>query len=125
MEAIVSTLERRELENGPDGIRVQGYSELLAYYLLQGELCNAKFLWKRVPSNMKQNPEIDAVWNVGKRLWVKDMPGFYQATNAFQWSAPIAPIMQQLTGGGRLKGKIMQILVISDDVLISLFCFIF
>ncbi|CAL8091803.1 unnamed protein product [Orchesella dallaii] len=96
METAIITLEQRELENGPDGIRVEGYTELLTYYLLQDELCNAKFLWKRVPSNMKQNAEIDAVWNVGKRLWTKDMPGFYEAASAFQWSAPIAPIMNQL-----------------------------
>jgi len=104
METVVSGLEQRELENGPDGIRAEGYTELLAYYLLQGELCNAKFLWKRVPSGMKQgHPELEAVWEVGRRLWTKDMSGFYQAAGGFQWSAPIAPIMNQLIEAVRQK----------------------
>lgn len=100
----VDTLERRELDNGPDGLTVQGYTELLAYYLLSGSLPNAKYLWKRVPSTMKSSsPELEAVWAVGRRLWVKDMPGFYQAIAAYQWSSSISPIITKLAGNHALN----------------------
>lgn len=62
IEELINNLEQCELENVPNGIGVEGNTELLAYQLLPDELCNAKFLWKRVPQIMKhQSPEFEVV----------------------------------------------------------------
>jgi len=94
----VEVLEFRELEGlGPDGFSAEGYTELLANYLLQGDLANARFLWKRTPLTKKQqHPELASVWSVGQRLWQRDMLNFYLTARSFQWSPAIAPIMAQL-----------------------------
>ena len=62
------------------------YTELLAAYLAEGELirlisshlpsctnlvlqgliCRAKFLWKRIPAASKQDGELPRVWAIGK-----------------------------------------------------------
>jgi len=91
-------LEFQELQGlGPEGFSAEGYTELLATYLLRGDLCDAKFLWKRIPPLKKQqNVELAAVWSVGQTLWLRDMPNFYLTARSFQWSATIAPIMAQL-----------------------------
>jgi COP9 signalosome complex subunit 8 len=94
----VEILEFQELEGiGPEGFSPEGYTELLANYLLQGDLPSARFLWKRIPPLKKQHSlELTAVWTVGQALWRKDMPNFYQTARSFQWSPTIAPIMTQL-----------------------------
>ena len=79
-------------------LRLEHYTEVLASYLLQNDLCNGKFLWKRVPLEMKTNEELAAVWRVGQKLWAKDMPGFYAEVQAFPWGPSVAPIMTQLIG---------------------------
>jgi len=98
MATALEILESRELEaTGPDGFSPEGYTELLANYLLLGDLCNARFVWKRIPALKKQqNLELAAVWSVGEALWKKDLSTFYQTARSFQWSPAIAPIMAQL-----------------------------
>jgi len=101
MDRNLSLLEFQELETGPDGFRVELYTELLASYLLEGDICNAKFLWKRIPATLKQNAELVAVWGVAQKMWGRDMPGFYAAVRNFQWSQTIAPIINKLIDSKR------------------------
>lgn len=76
----------------------QLYTQLLAIYLLQNDLCNAKYLWKRIPQTVKStHPEIHNVWKVGQKMWQRDFPGIYEALNK-QWSNDLAEIMQKLLG---------------------------
>lgn len=96
-DKLSSELEKQELE-APTGVASPStYAQLLAIYLYQNDLCNAKFLWKRIPQNITaSNPEIPAIWLVGQKLWKKDLPGTYQALAAFNWTEPIANIIRAL-----------------------------
>lgn len=97
IDKLAEDLERQELE-APTGIASpQVYSQLLAIYLYQNDLCNAKFLWKRVPANVKTaNPEIGHIWTVGQHLWRGDFPATYKALNAVNWTEIVADIMKNV-----------------------------
>ncbi|EEB10874.1 COP9 signalosome complex subunit, putative [Pediculus humanus corporis] len=98
LEALAQNLEKQELENAASGATVspQLYSQLLAIYLLQNDLNNAKYLWKRIPQSIKTtHPEIFNIWKVGQKMWQRDFPGIYEALNR-QWSNDVAEIMQKL-----------------------------
>ncbi|XP_037297646.1 COP9 signalosome complex subunit 8 [Manduca sexta] len=96
-DKLCGDLEKQELE-APNGIASPStYAQLLAIYLYQNDLCNAKFLWKRIPQNItSSNPEITAIWSVGQKLWKKDLPGTYQTLAAYNWTEPVANIIRAL-----------------------------
>jgi len=89
----LNLLEYRELERlrGPEALG--DIMEHLATYLLKGDLCDAKLLWKRIPAFHKENPELAAIWGVGQALWLRDMPKFYSKARSFEWSPRIQSIM--------------------------------
>ncbi|CAK1603068.1 unnamed protein product [Parnassius mnemosyne] len=96
-DKLCGELEKQELE-APNGVALPStYAQLLAIYLYQNDLCNAKFLWKRIPQNItSSNPEIAAIWAIGQKLWKKDLAGTYQTIAAYTWTEPIANIIKAL-----------------------------
>lgn len=96
-DKLCAELEKQELEAPTGAVSPSIYGQLLAIYLYQNDLCNAKFLWKRIPPNItSSNPEIAAVWAIGQKLWKKDLPGTYQALAAHNWTEPVANIITAL-----------------------------
>jgi len=89
---MATELERQELE-APDGIASpQIYGQLLAIYLLQNDLPNAKYLWKRIPNNIKEeNPELGKLWGVGQKLW-QSISSVYGAL-ADEWPDYLKPVI--------------------------------
>ncbi len=60
---------------------------------------HAKLLWKRVPGAVKSsNPEIPALWEVGKRLWRREFQEVYPIISGQQWPPNIQPLLHQLQG---------------------------
>ncbi|XP_054284816.1 COP9 signalosome complex subunit 8-like [Macrosteles quadrilineatus] len=92
--AIANGIEMKELE--ADGsVTPQMYGQLLAIYLYQHDLCNAKYLWNRIPSQCKvEYPELNHIWSVGKAMWLRDYPGVYSALNSQPWSDNVAEIIK-------------------------------
>ncbi|KAF7278056.1 COP9 signalosome subunit 8 [Rhynchophorus ferrugineus] len=97
IDKLIEDLERQELE-APTGIASpQVYSQLLAIYLYQNDLCNAKFLWKRIPLTVKNtNPELGEIWKVGQHLWKSDFTATYASLNGFNWSETVSEIMRNV-----------------------------
>ncbi|XP_073941858.1 COP9 signalosome subunit 8 [Choristoneura fumiferana] len=90
-------LEKQELEAANGVASPSTYAQLLVIYLYQNDLCNAKFLWKRIPPSItSSNPEIAAIWAVGQKLWKKDLAGTYQALATYNWTEPVANITRAL-----------------------------
>ncbi|KAH9489601.1 COP9 signalosome complex subunit 8 [Bulinus truncatus] len=86
-------LEKQELEYGASPASPVLYSQLLAIYLLQNDLCNAKFLWKRIPLSIKQmSPELGTIWQVAQKMWSKDYAATYEALQK-EWSEDVKNIM--------------------------------
>ncbi|XP_076240475.1 COP9 signalosome subunit 8 isoform X2 [Calliopsis andreniformis] len=96
VDKFLQELEKAELE-APDGVAsTQTYAQLLAVYLYQNDLCNAKYLWKRIPSDLKTgNAELGQIWVVGQRMWQRDWPAVHVALNA-EWSEDVSDIMAAL-----------------------------
>lgn len=61
-------------------------------------MCNAKFLWKRIPQSVKaKSPELAQIWQVGQKMWLKDWPSVYIALN-HEWSPDVSRFISALTG---------------------------
>lgn len=94
IEKLSEDLEREELE-AANGAAPAVYRQLLAIYLYKNDLCNAKYLWKRIPPSIKaNNKELAQVWAVAEHMWKRDLPGTYKALGSCVWSENIAEIMK-------------------------------
>ncbi|RLU19998.1 hypothetical protein DMN91_006604 [Ooceraea biroi] len=93
---LMNELETRELES-PNGIMcAREYAQLLTIYLYQDKICNAKFLWKRIPSDIKAvHEELGRIWLVAQRMWQRDWPAVHVALNT-EWSDDVKEIMVSL-----------------------------
>nr|XP_058973697.1 COP9 signalosome complex subunit 8-like [Pocillopora verrucosa] len=68
-----------------------------AKYVKITKHCNAKFLWKRTPDEIKlSTPELAKLWNVGCHIWKRDFVAVYNALKE-EWSPSIQPIIAALT----------------------------
>ncbi|KAL3922637.1 MAG: hypothetical protein SGPRY_004486, partial [Prymnesium sp.] len=66
-------------------------------YLLTHQPGAARFLWKRLPADVKADGELSAIWQIGKHMWHKNPPGVQQATRGFGWAQPlIASLVEKL-----------------------------
>lgn len=92
-KTLLVELEQLEID---DEATAQTYSQLLALYLYENEMCYAKFLWKRIPKTLKNNcPELISIWNVGQKMWKQDWSGVYEALS-IKWSKTVSEIMDSL-----------------------------
>ncbi|XP_055635750.1 COP9 signalosome complex subunit 8 [Toxorhynchites rutilus septentrionalis] len=93
---LTQLLEKQEIE-APNGIvSVQLYSELFAAYLYRDDLCNARFLWKRIPLSVKTgHAELEQMYKVYQCLWNNDIAGFYKVIN-HDWSKHVSELMFEL-----------------------------
>jgi len=88
------------------------YKVHLLSYLLQGQLDRARFLWKRVPEEIKSaDAELQAVWAVGKAMWQTDHRLAVQqsAASAFAWSGPLVATLINTLHEQYLKHSFTQI----------------
>lgn len=93
-EELCIKCEQMELDGSASG---EVYTQLLAVYLFQNDICNAKFLWKRTPDEIKlSTPELAKLWNVGCHIWKRDFVAVYNALKE-EWSPSIQPIITALT----------------------------
>ena len=87
ISSLVTYCEQFELNLGHQGLAPAAsngvYKVHLAAHLMCEQLDEARFLWKRVPGEQRdQDPEFVALWAVGKAMWVKDMAGAQAAMAA-------------------------------------------
>ncbi|KAJ1375612.1 hypothetical protein SESBI_50813 [Sesbania bispinosa] len=72
-----------------DGIPYQDdwpYAIHLLAYIYVHEINSARFLWKSIPSSIKESkPEVTAIWKIGQKLWLRDYTGVHEAIRGFDW----------------------------------------
>ncbi|KAL0119167.1 hypothetical protein PUN28_009638 [Cardiocondyla obscurior] len=96
LNKLMNELEISELESPNGVISAQSYMRLLAIYLHQNDLCNAKYLWKRIPLEVKTaHEELGRVWTVGRCMWQRKWPAVHIALNV-EWSEDIKDVMVAL-----------------------------
>uniref|UniRef100_A0A3Q2CMZ4 COP9 signalosome subunit 8 n=1 Tax=Cyprinodon variegatus TaxID=28743 RepID=A0A3Q2CMZ4_CYPVA len=80
-DRLLEQCEAQELE-APGGVATpQVYAQMLALYLLNNDMNNARYLWKRIPQNIKSVSHGDVWWTCMKS-------GFY-------WTGPIGSVLQR------------------------------
>jgi len=56
-------------------------------------------LWKRIPADVKEHhPEIQAVWKVGVKLFIRDLPAIYPLVDQVEWPGHLKNIMNCIKG---------------------------
>ncbi|KAL7294812.1 hypothetical protein TKK_0011742 [Trichogramma kaykai] len=115
LEEILVKLEEEELNSDDGSVNPETYCQMLAIYLYQNELCLAKFLWQRIPANVKMAcSDLRKIWSVGKKMWTRDWEEVHIALNV-EWNANVREIMQAL------KGKVQErVLKLVGDAYASL-----
>ncbi|CAG8442499.1 2219_t:CDS:2 [Diversispora eburnea] len=98
------------------------YGPFLLGYLVQQDLPSARFLWKRLPDNIKGNSkELKAIWDVGVALWQREYENVYSIINSQTWNPTIAPLLEQLSEN--LRERMFSLIseayssIIIDDVI--------
>jgi len=95
-DKLVRDLEQQELEAAGGVPAVGVYSQLLALYLLQNDLCSAKFLWKRIPSDIKAaHEDLEHIWALGQKMWQRDLPAIYECLQR-EWPDRLKPTMHKI-----------------------------
>jgi COP9 signalosome complex subunit 8 len=95
---LVRLLEDFELEvaSEPGTKETPLYSLQLLAYLLQNELEGARFLWKRIPSDIKKTrPELASLWKIGKNMYLRNYPETWKALHG-NWSGTVKSLVDLL-----------------------------
>ncbi|KAG5329162.1 CSN8 protein, partial [Acromyrmex charruanus] len=93
LNKLMNELEISELESPTGVISAQAYMRLLAVYLHRNDLCNAKYLWKRISPDVKAaHEELGRVWTVGQCMWQRNWPAVHTALNV-EWSEDVKDVM--------------------------------
>jgi COP9 signalosome complex subunit 8 len=103
--SLAKILEGQELESPADQTSPQVYGQLLAIYLLFTDLTSAKFLWKRIPDNVKAaNNELSVIWSVGKLMWKKNYSEIYRTIDSIPvWPNHLKNIMKLISESTRQR----------------------
>ncbi|XP_030556097.1 COP9 signalosome complex subunit 8 [Drosophila novamexicana] len=90
----LSKLENEELENISPGAEI--YQQLMAIYLYQNKLANAKLLWMRISNNLKeQNKELAQLNLLNLALQHNSYADFFKHIK-YDWSETNKPIIDDL-----------------------------
>jgi COP9 signalosome complex subunit 8 len=103
--SLSKVLEGQELESPTGQTSPQVYGQLLAIYLLFNDLTSAKFLWKRIPDDVKAaNNELSVIWSVGKLMWKKNYSEIYQTIDSIPvWPNHLKNIMKLISESTRQR----------------------
>lgn len=98
--ALASFCENFELDlrhnEEPTATSILVYKLQLLCYLLCERLDSARFLWKRLPIEFRDE-ELCSLWEVGVQMWQHNPAGVQAALAAFDWSGPfVAPLVERL-----------------------------
>ncbi|XP_011189353.1 COP9 signalosome complex subunit 8 isoform X1 [Zeugodacus cucurbitae] len=91
---LMQKIELEELTQ--TNIDVESYIQLLAIYLYQDKIADAKYLWRRIPQVLKEdNNELERLNLVMCTLIANNATDFFRQVD-YPWSANIKHIMQDL-----------------------------
>ena len=97
---LLQECERAELQPDtapPNLTPIKMYQVHLLALLLNRELTAARALWRRIPQQFKVDPELHALWKVGKAVFKHDTPLALTTLKDNNWSEQIiAPLCSAL-----------------------------
>lgn len=94
--ARLAELEVQELQ-AEDEPSDKLYAQLLALYILTDDLISAKFLWKRIPSNVKSdNEDLRTIWDIAVNLTRRTPSAIYFLIRERDWPPHVKTIMSRI-----------------------------
>ncbi|XP_065357214.1 COP9 signalosome complex subunit 8 [Calliphora vicina] len=91
----IEILEKEELEMPTSEVTM--YTKLMAYYLVENKLFDAKFLWSRIPQSMKTDAiELQKLNELQKSLVSNNFADAFININKTEWSDEIKTVMDDL-----------------------------
>jgi len=80
----IQTCEEYELDAAADQtLPSPNYTIYLLSYILDNDLSNARFLWKRIPAQLKAtNPDLPAIWKIAQSMLKNQYADVFRAMNA-------------------------------------------
>eukprot|EP00299_Pterocystis_sp_00344_P003810 c14590_g1_i1.p1 GENE.c14590_g1_i1~~c14590_g1_i1.p1 ORF type:complete len:217 (+),score=30.25 c14590_g1_i1:43-651(+) len=75
----------------------------LLTYLIVNDITNARHLWRRLRTDLQNHPEIQATWDVTKRLAAKDDQAAHSILVAFNWPDGVRPFVSSLADAIRKR----------------------
>eukprot|EP01111_Echinosteliopsis_oligospora_P013326 TRINITY_DN475_c0_g1_i1.p1 TRINITY_DN475_c0_g1~~TRINITY_DN475_c0_g1_i1.p1 ORF type:complete len:200 (-),score=42.73 TRINITY_DN475_c0_g1_i1:87-686(-) len=92
--------EHIELESSneaPNAAAPSFYKVQLFTYLIINDLDSARFLWKRIPTEIRAaHPELGLIWKIGQAMWKREYANVY-ASLRVDWSPLCLPLANALT----------------------------
>lgn len=88
-ELDVIELQTADLDQWPHALQLLGH-------IYNGDLEDARFVWKRASDTHKQNSELKAAFALLQQLWNKNYQGVWPALTSFQWSEPATPLVHAI-----------------------------
>jgi len=80
-EELIRVCEQYEFESAneaPSAATLPFYGVQLFAYLLINDLNSARFLWKRIPTDVKAAvPEFASIWRIGQSMWKREYNNIY------------------------------------------------
>ncbi|KAI9177170.1 hypothetical protein LWI28_011896 [Acer negundo] len=96
-DKIADICDQLMLQVAADGVAFEDewpYAIHLLGHLYVNDSNSARFLWKSIPSAIKENQaQVVAAWKIGQRLWTRDYAGVYEAIRGFEWSQEAQPLV--------------------------------
>lgn len=73
------------------------YCSFLLAYLIENDLNNARFLWKRIPADIKKNNAmLGTIWSIGRSMWEKQYAKTYEIVSQTNWDTALVPLINRL-----------------------------
>eukprot|EP00483_Globobulimina_turgida_P002010 UN02012 len=83
--------------------QITAYHFQLIIYLIQDELALAKYLYKRVPKEVREKDSFAAIWDVGCSQWKSAHNDVYNKIENGQWNPLFKPLLERLEINYRMK----------------------
>lgn len=100
VETLLPLLEAKELEAATARQPHSHAAAHLLCLLVAQDLCEARFLWRRLSPETKVIPEVAASWAVARAQWSSKAPEFYAAIAA-SWPSQVKPLIEKLVAQTR------------------------
>ena len=84
-------------------LQTSAYHFQLAVLLVLDQLEFAKYLFKRVPKEVREKDSLQAIWDVGCSQWRREHTAVYKKVAEGKWSPVLRPFMQAVASNYRRK----------------------
>lgn len=103
---MVEICQEAELTSAQVGKTHPHAREHMLSLLLTDDLTEARFLWRRLPEEVR--PQVEPTWRLTQALWRKDRAQFFRVAEAEDWNEGARPLVDELVC--RIRGRAIELI---------------